>query len=114
LKADAPASIAEIKEAEQVADAIATRLQSVWPFEPFRVMSGNGIHLYLPLDDVPNDPEFKELCRQFLIDMDQFETATIKVDKVVYNASRITKVPGTIARKGIEADGRPYRMAIVL
>jgi hypothetical protein len=31
----------------------------------------------------------------------------------VFNASRITKVVGTVARKGLESEDRPYRMARV-
>jgi hypothetical protein len=50
----------------------------------------------------------------------RYDTATVKVDTGVYNASRITKVPGTIARKGVEVEDptgineRCYRMASVL
>jgi hypothetical protein len=38
----------------------------------------------------------------------------VKVDKGVYNPSRITKVIGTTAKKGIEAPGRPYRKVKIL
>jgi len=44
----------------------------------------------------------------------EFDNATVKIDTTVFNASRITKVVGTIARKGMESQGRPYRMAQVL
>jgi len=43
-----------------------------------------------------------------------FDNDEAKIDRVVYNASRITKIPGTIMRKGIESDGRPFRMSRVL
>jgi len=38
----------------------------------------------------------------------------MSIQELVFNASRITKVVGTIARKGPESEGRPYRMARVL
>ena len=44
----------------------------------------------------------------------KFDNEIVKIDTVVYNASRITKVVGTIARKGLESEGRPYRMARVI
>jgi hypothetical protein len=50
----------------------------------------------------------------------KYDTDTVKVDTGVYNASRITKVPGTVARKGIEVPDptgyieRYYRMASVV
>jgi hypothetical protein len=45
---------------------------------------------------------------------DKFDNNIVKVDTSVFNASRITKVVGTIARKGIESEGRPYRKACML
>jgi hypothetical protein len=44
----------------------------------------------------------------------KFDNDTVGVDRVVYNAGRITKIPGTIARKGVESEGRPYRMAMIV
>lgn len=82
-----------------------------WP-DPILVMSGNGYHLYYILEGMPNDPESASLIRQFLKNLaNRFDNSLVGVDTSVYNASRITKVPGTIARKGIETVDRPYRMA---
>ncbi len=111
----APASDAEISEAADVADEISSHLGSLYGLESFKVMSGNGIHLYLPLDDIPNDPASNSCCQAMLKALARrFNTDNIKVDQTVYNASRITKVPGTIARKGCETAERPFRMACVL
>ena len=44
----------------------------------------------------------------------KFNNGIVAVDTVVYNASRISKVPGTIARKGLNTAERPHRMAVVL
>ena len=78
-------------------------------------MSGNGHHLYYKLSKTPNTPEAKNYIQQLLLKLaNTFDNEIVKIDTVVYNASRITKVVGTIARKGLESEGRPYRMARVL
>ena len=87
---------------------------------PITVNSGNGAHIYVPID-VANDAEGKELCQKVLKAFaERYDTPTVKVDTGVFNASRITKVPGTIARKGVEIadpitfNDRYYRMASVI
>ena len=112
---DAPATDAEIDAAADVAHTIIDYFRVERGFELHRMMSGNGHHIYIPLNDIPNDSTAKTLCQQFLMNLARrFNTTDVKVDTSVFNASRITKVPGTIARKGLEAPGRPYRMARVL
>lgn len=110
-----PASDAEIEAAAAVAQAIALFLKTEHGIEVFRTMSGNGHHLYLPLADCPNDDICKEWSQRLLKGLaKRFDTGSIKVDTSVYNAARITKVPGTIARKGRETTDRPFRLARVL
>ena len=112
---EVPASDAEVAQAADVAEKISAQLVSLYGIQPFKVMSGNGIHLYVPLDDIPNDTVSKACCQSVLKALaNRFDSTTIKVDQSVYNASRITKVPGTIARKGSETADRPFRMAFVL
>jgi len=83
--------------------------------EPMSACSGNGMHIYFPLDDLPNDEDTKANCRSFLLSLArQHDTADIKIDTSVYNASRITKVLGTVARKGLETEDREYRMASII
>ncbi len=111
----APATDAEVGAAKQVADAIEAYMGTQGCSDPIRVMSGNGHHLYYVLKDVPNTHETRNQVQQLLKKIaDQFDNGVVKVDTGVFNASRITKVPGTIARKGMESAGRPYRMAVVL
>jgi hypothetical protein len=110
----APATDDEIEAARQVADAIQEFMGNRGCSDPIRVMSGNGHHLYYKLTDMPNDDESKRSIQQLLVNLaERFNTDAVKVDTVVFNASRITKVPGTIARKGSESEGRPYRMAVL-
>ncbi len=110
-----PATDQEIKNAKALADKIATFLSAAnWP-EPIRVMSGNGIHLYYVLDDLANDKEAKKLIQHTLKCLaKRFNSMFVSVDISVSNASRITKVVGTIMRKGEESEDRPHRMAVML
>lgn len=110
-----PATDQEIKNAKALADKIANFLNSIhWP-EPIRVMSGNGIHLYYVLDDLANDKESKKLIQHTLKCLaKRFNSMFVSVDISVSNASRITKVVGTIMRKGEESEDRPHRMAVML
>ena len=109
-----PANDAEVEAARKVADAIKAFLEERGWSDPIRVMSGNDHHLYYVRADTPNDEESKRGNQQFLLTLAQrFDTDLVKVDTVVFNASRITKVLGTIARKGLESEDRPYRMAVL-
>ena len=110
----ASATDEEINDSAEVADLVAAFLEQEYDVEVVRVMSGNGSHLYMALQDIPNDARFKTACQQLLVALGQkFDTPTIKIDRGVFNASRITKVPGTVARKGVETSDRPFRMAFV-
>jgi hypothetical protein len=109
-----PATDREVSAAKALADQVQTYLRAEgWP-QPILVMSGNGYHLYYPLANLPNTAETKALCRRTLSHLAQrFDNEVVAVDTVVFNASRITKFPGTIMRKGMQTEDRPYRMAVV-
>ena len=109
-----PAINKEVKAARSLAKEIEAYLKQLgWP-KPIQVMSGNGWHLYYKLDQLNNDDENKSLIQKVLkLLAKRFNNSVVNIDAVVYNASRITKVPGTIARKGEETEDRPYRKAVV-
>ena len=110
-----PASYDEVLKATAVAESLSSWLIEMgWP-DPIRMLSGNGVHAYCQLEGIENTEQSKLLIRDVLITLgQQFDTPEVAIDKSVFNASRITKVPGTIMRKGQESEGRPYRMARVL
>ena len=114
-KAKEPATDEEVEAAKQLADTVMAYLAAnEWP-EPIRVMSGNGHHLYYVLPEVANDDGAKHYVQSLLKSLAaEFDNDTVKIDTTVFNASRITKVVGTVARKGLESEGRPYRMARVI
>jgi len=109
-----PATDDDIKAAKSLAKEILKYLADKgWP-KPTQVMSGNGWHLYYKLDQLSNDDDTTELIKRVLKQLaKRFNNSDVNIDTVVYNASRITKVPGTIMRKGEEAPDRPFRQAVV-
>ena len=109
-----PATDGDVEAARSLAKEIEGYLKQLgWP-KPIQMMSGNGWHLYYKLDQLNNDDENKSLIQKVLkLLAKRFNNSEVNIDTVVYNASRITKVPGTIARKGEETEDRPYRKAVV-
>jgi hypothetical protein len=108
-----PANQDEIDAAQALARTVRSEMAARGWIEPVVVMSGNGYHLYYVLD-LPNDGAATALVTQTLNQLAaKFNNAVVGIDTTVYNASRITKVPGTIMRKGIATEDRPYRMAVV-
>ncbi len=103
----------ELELARQRASAIWVFLSlQDWP-EPIVAMSGNGHHLLYRID-VPVDDD--ELVRRVLAAVaDHFDDERITIDRSVHNPARITKIIGTMARKGDDLAGsegitaRPHR-----
>ncbi|WP_397570453.1 DUF3987 domain-containing protein [Schlesneria sp. T3-172] len=72
-----------------------------WP-SPVVAMSGNGWHLLYRVD-LPPDDKTIELCLKALA------AKFPQVDTSTFNAARITKLYGTLARKGDSTHDRPHR-----
>jgi len=107
-----PATDAEKQSAWIVAQSLRDALSARgWP-APIVVDSGNGYHLYYRVDLPAEDGGL--VARVLARLAAEFDTPDAKVDTVVANASRVAKVPGTLARKGEESPGRPYRASYVL
>ena len=65
--------------------------------------------------NLPNDDESERLIRDVLRTLaGRFDRAEVKVDRVVYNAARIWKLYGTLARKGDSTPERPHRRAEIV
>ena len=76
--------------------------------------SANGGHLLLP-SDLPNDKDATQLVRGFLEFLaDRFSDERVKVDRVNFNADRITKAYGSYARKGPDMPERPHRRSGII
>jgi P4 family phage/plasmid primase-like protien len=84
-----------------------------WP-DPVLADSGNGYHLLYRID-LPNDADTTALVRGALRALAaRFDDDQVKVDTSVYNASRICKLYGTLARKGESTTERPHRPAALV
>ncbi len=98
-----PSTDAEKAEAWKVAQRVREHLtDEEWP-KPIVADSANGYHLLYP-GDLPADDV--GLVERFLNRLaDQFDTDAVKIDRTVYNPSRITKLYGTVGRKGDDVPG---------
>jgi hypothetical protein len=84
-----------------------------WP-EPVFADSGNGAHLLCRVD-LRNDAQARDLIKSCLEAVAlQFDDELVCVDQTTYNASRISKVYGTLAGKGDNLKHRPHRISRLL
>jgi hypothetical protein len=75
------------------------------------VDSGNGAHLLCRIE-LANDDASRDLVKSCIDAVAaRFTDSVVKVDQTTFNAARIWKVPGTMARKGDHTDERPHRLA---
>lgn len=111
---DTSSTDAELETAVSRAREIREFLSQLgWP-DPLIACSGNGAHLRYRVS-LPNDDAAKELAKRCLRALDhQFSDESCKVDTSTYNASRIVRLYGTLARKGDDEPGRPHRVSEVL
>lgn len=79
-----------------------------WP-EPIVADSGNGAHLLYRID-LANDAASTAIVNGILTALDTlYSTPKAKVDTTVFNAGRIWKCYGTVAKKGDHTPSRPHR-----
>ena len=105
----------------EVAGKVARYLSEEHGFpEPIRADSGNGAHLLYRID-LPNDEGSRTLIERCLkalgaaFDRDPSENQPgWEIDKTTFNAARIWKLYGTVARKGDNTPERPHRRARIL
>jgi hypothetical protein len=99
-------------EAYQVIQDVRAFLRSrSWP-DPILADSGNGYHLLYHIDMPSNDGGQVKRILEALAS--RFDTDRVKIDRSVFNASRICKLPGTLARKGDSTPTRPHRRAAIM
>jgi P4 family phage/plasmid primase-like protien len=107
-------SDAEHTAAFVMADAVAAWLSQIGFPEPVRADSGNGAHLLYRID-LPNDAASLALVKRGLSVLDAiFSDRSATVDAANYNAGRIWKLYGTVARKGDNTPERPHRRSRIL
>lgn len=102
----------EKENAHTVARKVFYQLRKLGFCEPIVADSGNGYHL---LYKIKAELSSKDNISDFLKVLDMwFSNETVLIDTAVFNPARITKLYGTIARKGANTQDRPYRFSRIL
>lgn len=84
-----------------------------WP-APVIIDSGNGAHLLFRID-LPSTDLTRILLSKVLKSLAvQFNNSNAEIDTKVHNASRVSKLPGTWVRKGMDCLLRPWRMSKII
>lgn len=112
-------SDSELAAAKAVSQKVVEFLEDELGFATgVRAMSGNGYHLLYRLPDLPNRSEIvgaKGLIARALAAIEaRCGSPQAAIDQKVFNAGRIWKVYGTVARKGDDTKDRPHRQAQLL
>ena len=114
-----PSGISSSEDEHQAALEQARRVRewlgSEWGWHaPIFADSGNGAHLLYAID-LPNDAASTDLLKRCLGALaSRFTTEAVTLDQSVYNAARIWKLYGTVARKGEHLPERPHRRAQII
>lgn len=111
-----PAGISSTDDEKAAAQVLAHRVRLYlsgigWP-EPIVADSGNGWHLLYAVDLPGDDGGLVKACLEALAA--RFNSDETKVDTTVFNPARITKLYGTLARKGDHTPERPHRMSRIV
>ncbi|MBQ8160220.1 MAG: AAA family ATPase [Clostridia bacterium] len=106
------ASKNEKEAARRVAGMAMKKLMAMGFSEPVVADSGNGYHL---LFKIHAGTEERQVLSDFLSVLDMwFSTDAVKIDTAVFNPARITKLYGTVARKGASTLERPHRQSSII
>lgn len=111
---DDSATDAEKAEAFGLANDVQAHLDGLgWP-KPVVFDTGNGYHVLYRIDQ-PNTDLVRAAIKKALYALAaKFNRPGAVIDKVVHNASRLARLPGSWARKGADTPDRPWRMCKVV
>lgn len=106
---DSSAKDSEVEEAKKVADNVKGFFTNNEFTDPIYSHSGNGYHLLYPIEltEVSKAKDVIKLLLKLL--SEKFSNVHAKIDTVVSNPSRITKLTGTVSKKGESTEERPHR-----
>ena len=106
------ASEAEFELAHKKAQAVFKYLREQGFNDPVIAVSGNGWHLQYFIEDCPNNDDNTETIKRFLQSLsNMYSDDKVDIDEKVFNAGRICKLYGTMAKKGANIPERPWRMS---
>jgi hypothetical protein len=105
----------QVETAELIAAAIVDWLEGFGITATVQAFSGNGMHVRVMLESLPNTPANVDLLKRVTEAIaDRFSTPTIKIDRKVFNPSRISRIAGPVCRKGEPTDIQPHRLARII
>ena len=106
-----PSNNEQHKKAKNKAIQIGYYLKNQGWNDPLLINSGNGYHIQYRINEDSNDGGLVEQTLKSLAN--RFDDESIKVDIGVFNPARITRLPGSINRKGDEVPklGMEHRQA---
>lgn len=105
----------EMTNAHDVAVEARKFMRSLGFTSPVVCESGNGYHLQFRLDNIPNDDEATNACKNVLKYISKrYSDEKVDCDIKVFNAARITKLYGTVSHKGGNTSERPHRQSRVI
>lgn len=108
------ATDSEKANARAVADQIFQLHEIGLPNPKVIIDSGNGMHLLYQFE-ADNTQEATDTLKRFLqVLAKEYNNGLVDMDTTVYNPSRISKLPGTWARKGDDTPERPHRLSKIL
>lgn len=100
--------------AHQRAQAVFRFLRDRGFSEPVICKSGNGYHCLYRIDEPATD-EVTEIIKNFFKYMSSiFTDDKVDFDEKNFNAARISKLYGTMAKKGANIEGMPWRMSDIV
>lgn len=100
--------------AHQKARAVFSFLRDRGFSEPVICKSGNGYHCLYRID-APATDEVTEIIKNFFKYMGSiFTDDKVDFDEKNFNAARISKLYGTMAKKGANIEGMPWRMSEIV
>jgi len=106
---------AEKSHAWEVAEKLRSLIRSAGDIhDPLVVDSGNGWHLYYRLREPADDGDAEQVTGCIADICDTRAAPHARIDRLVFNLSRIMKIPGTLACKGESTTDRPHRHAAVV
>lgn len=108
------ASEEEHKIALNRANTIAQFLSLYGFADPMFNDSGNGAHLMYRLDAENSDTVRDEIQTFLHVLHSMFSDDKAEIDRTVFNAARIWRIPGTWAKKGDSVESRPHRKAHII
>ena len=104
----------ELEFAKAKADQVKRFLSEVGFTNPIEAQSGNGYHLLYQIN-MENNEENEALYKSALHAVsDLFSDDKVDVDKSVFNPARVSKLYGTVARKGADTEERPHRLSKII